>query len=48
MKDFLKAFVGTTLILSIIVCIGLNKLDQPSQNCHEYIEQNNLSQDVCK
>ena len=48
MKDFLKAFVGTALILSIIVCIGLNKLDQPSQNCHEYIEQNNLSQDVCK
>ena len=48
MKDFLKAFLGTALILSIIVCIGLNKLDQPSQNCHEYIEQNNLSQDVCK
>ena len=48
MKDFLKAFVGTALILSIIVCIGLNKLDQPSQNCPEYIEQNNLSQDVCK
>ena len=48
MKDFLKAFLGTALILSIIVCIGLSKLDQPSQNCHEYIEQNNLSQDVCK
>ena len=48
MKDFLKAFLGTALILSIIVCIGLNKLDQPSQNCHEYIEENNLSQDVCK
>ena len=48
MKDFLKAFLGTALILSIIVCIGLNKLDQPSQTCHEYIKENNLSQDVCK
>ena len=48
MKDFLKAFLGTALILSIIVCIGLSKLDQPLQGCHEYIEQNNLSQDVCK
>ena len=48
MKDFLKAFVGTALILSIIVCIGLSKLDQPSQTCSEYIEQNNLSQEVCK
>ena len=48
MKDFLKAFLGTALILLILLCIGLSKLDQPSQNCHEYIEQNNLSQDVCK
>ena len=48
MKDFLKAFVGTALILSIIVFIGLSKLDQPSQTCTEYIEENNLSQDACK
>ena len=48
MKDFLKAFVGTALILSILLCIGFSKLDQPSQTCSEYIEQNNLSQEVCK
>lgn len=48
MKEFLKAFLGTALIISIIVCIGLSKLDQPSQTCHEYIEINNLSQEVCK
>ena len=48
MKDFLKAFLGTALILTIILFIGFNKLDQPSQTCYEYIEENNLSQDVCK
>ena len=48
MKDFIKAFLGTALILSILLCIGLSKLDQPSQTCTEYIEENNLSQDVCK
>lgn len=48
MKDFLKAFLGTALILTIILFIGLSKLDQPSKTCTEYVEENSLSQDVCK
>ena len=48
MKKYIKGLLIGTALCGGFIYNAYSHFDKPIQNCTDYIEVNNLSQDVCK